>query len=197
MKPIKDAMGAYIPTTANRPIDFNDTTQYTQLHLAIFEKAPENNHNRYTINLSYKTPGSKNFYKFNATILNLFEPMRWLRMGDAHERARNPFYMDFMKYRKDILRQNKKDDILISPTAGFFHDVVSNKGYIGDTYFDAYATLHWTADEYEPIVNIRFFDYTYQSMFLEETPDWKLGSNKPRWRELIYLEPNNHIKGVV
>ena len=196
IKNIKDAMGVYSSNINKRPIDFNDKSQYTQLHLAVFENEPKPNHNRYSINLSYKVSGVKHFYKFNATMLNLFEPMRWLRMDNAETLVRDPLYMDFIKYRKQILREYSKDDILISPTVGFFHEVLSNKGFIGDTYFDAYASLHWTKDEYEPIVNIRFFDYTYQSMFLEENPDWKLGSKEPRWRELIYIEPNKFIKGV-
>lgn len=193
MSIIQDAMGSYIPRKNSPPMDFNNKSSYTQLHLAVFEQEPKRNHNRYTVNLSYKRPGSIRFEKFNATILNLFEPMRWLRMDDATTRIRDPFYMDFVKYRKELLRQHKKDDILISPTVGFFHEVFSN-GFTGDTYFDSYATLHWTEDEYEPIVNIRFFDYTYQSMFLEENLNWQLGCKEPRWRELIYLEPNKHIK---
>jgi hypothetical protein len=193
MSIIQDKMGSYLPRQNKAPIDFNNKSTYTQLHLAVFEQEPKRNHNRYTVNLSYKVPGSNRFDKLNATILNLFEPMRWLRMDDAQSRVSDPFYMDFIKYRKQLLRDYKKDDILISPTVGFFHEVFSN-GFTGDTYFDSYATLHWTNDEYEPIVNIRFFDWTYQSIFLEEDPQWELGSKKPRWRELIYLEPNKHIK---
>ena len=189
-------MGVYSSNINQRPIDFKDKSKYTQLHLAVFENQPKRNHNRYSINLSYKVPGVKHFYKFNATMINLFEPMRWLRMENAETLIRDPLYLDFIKYRKQILRDYKKDDILISPTAGFFHQVLSNNGFVGDTYFDAYSTLHWTKDEYEPIVNIRFFDWTYQSMFLEENSDWKLGSNEPRWRELIYLEPNKFVRGV-
>ena len=190
---IKDNMGSYSSRKNKAPIDFNDKSQYTQLHLAVFEQEPKRNHNRYTINLSYKLPNSNRFEKLNATILNTFEPMRWLRMDDANDRIREPFYMDFVKYRKELLHKYKKDDILISPTAGFFHEVFTN-GFTGDTYFDAYATLHWTDDEHEPIVNIRFFDYTYQSIFLEENPNWELGCKQPRWRELIYIEPNKNIK---
>ncbi len=196
MKTNTDSMGGYSINTANRPIDLNNRSMYTHLHLAVFENKPQKNHNRYTINLSYKVPGVKHYYKLNATLLNSFEPMRWLRMENATERVSDPFYMDFMRYRKQILREYKKDEILISPTAGFFHEVLSRAGYIGDTYFDSYATLHWTSDEYEPIINIRFFDWTYQSTFLEENLSWKLGSNEPRWSELIYIQPNPHIRGV-
>ena len=196
MKMNTDSMGKYRVSTNNRPIDLNDRSGYTHLNLAVFENEPRQNHNRYTINLSYKVPGVRHYFKMNATILNTFEPRRWLRMEDADERIRDPFYMDFIRYRKHILREYGREDILISPTAGFFHEVLSQRGYIGDTYFDSYATLHWTADEDEPIVNIRFFDWTYQSLFLEENPDWKLGSREPRWSELIYIQPNPHIRGV-
>ena len=189
----KDAMGSYESRINTPPIDFKNKSLFTQLHLAVFEQEPKRNHNRYTVNLSFKVPNSRRFEKLNATMLNTFEPMRWLRMSDGNTRIDDSFYSDFFKYRKTVLREYPKDDILISPTAGFFHEVFTN-GFTGDTYFDAYATLHWTKDQFEPIVNIRFFDYRYQSYFLEENPNWKLGCKEPRWRELIYLEPNTNIK---
>lgn len=194
---IKDELGTYEVSSVKRPIDFNDTTQYTYLSLSVFQNKPVRNKNEYSINLSYKIPQSKRFYKFNATMLNTFEPLRWMRNFDKQEQRQklmNPFYFDWVQERKRILRENSKQNISIQPTAGFFHEVLGGKDFIGDTFLDAYATLHWTKDEYEPRVNIRFFDFTHTSLFLEENQNWELGSQEPRWQELIYVKESEFVK---
>jgi len=201
MKKVKEddtnSLGAYEVDVSKRPIDFNDKSQYTQLRLGVFQNKPKKDENEYTMNLSYKLPGNKRFHKFNASLLNTFEPMRWMRnfeQSEQRSQASRPLYFDWIKERRRILQEYKKDDIMIRPTAGFFHEVLDNRGFVGNTYLDAYATLHWTKDWGVPRVNIRFFDYTYESIFLEENDEWELGCQNPRWIDTLYVEPNKHIK---
>jgi hypothetical protein len=178
MKQITDEIGTYdIPTNQ---YDFDNANA---IYLNVFHNEGQINSNEWKVCLNvYYENGNRE--TFTAGIINKFEPARWLRSipQDYREFA---FYRDFLEWRNQAKKLEVKWDKKAS--AGFFY---SNSLGHDSPFNTAYAYIV-KQEEQDPIVGIRFWDYTYfgqvpVNKFLKgKGPKWTLVLKEPKKKGMI------------